>query len=75
MVHACVHGVAQHCNRGVAVFRRPEYVRPGELHGTISHPPYRAVAKGEAACLINRVHGIVSFLLKLGHGDYGDNPA
>jgi hypothetical protein len=44
------HGLAQHGDRLVAVARRTEHARAGQLHGTIAHPLHLTVAKPIGTC-------------------------
>src|SRR5205807_10417149 len=45
MVDARRHRLAQHCQRRVAITRRPEHAGSGKLHGAIAKPLHHAVAQ------------------------------
>ena len=47
VIHARRHRLAQHRERGVAVFRRAEHAGPGQLHGAVTHAPHRAAGQRE----------------------------
>lgn len=69
------HCLTQYDQLGLAVFRRPEYVRPSELDDAVAHSDRRAVAEGEAACLINGARMVVYFPPELRLGGGGDKSA
>ena len=60
VVDAAGHRLAQHGERRVAVLRRPEHARAGELHRAIAHAVHGAVAEREGAGLLDVGHGRVS---------------
>src|ERR1700689_4610167 len=52
---------AQHGDGGIAVLRRPEHARSGELHGAVAKALHHSVAERKRSPVANVVHGSVSF--------------
>ena len=53
---AARHRLAQHRERRVAVLRRPEHARPGELHRAVPHPLHASPAEGERPGFVDVRH-------------------